>query len=72
MLKNPSPSVAMLTTTLLLVTGCADSRDDRLAEMAQQTLREQARQNERLAEQSKQIAEGHASLLKTIPRREKR
>ena len=61
--KNLSPSGAMLTMTLLLATGCADSRDDRLAEMAQQSMREQARQNERLTSQSQQIAEASKHLV---------
>jgi hypothetical protein len=52
-----------LTTVLLLATGCADSRDDRLAELAQQSLREQSAQNKRLAEQSQQIAEASRRLV---------
>ena len=36
--KNLSPGVAMLTMTLLLITGCADSRDERFRQLAQQSL----------------------------------
>ncbi len=61
--KNLSPGVAMLTMTLLLVAGCADSRDERLAKLAQQALSEQSEQNKRLAEQSKQIAEAARRLV---------
>ena len=61
--KNLSPVVAMLTTTLLMVTGCADSRDERYSQLAQQALREQAAQNERLADQSQQIAEASQRLV---------
>ena len=62
-MKNLSPGVAMLMMTLLLVTGCADSPDERLAELAEQSLRQQASQNEQLAEQSKQIAEASRHLV---------
>ena len=61
--KNLSPGVAMLTMTLLLITGCADSRDERFRQLAQQSLREQSEQNKRLAEQSKQIAEASRRLV---------
>ena len=59
---------AKLMMALLLTTGCADSRDDRLAEMAQQSLREQARQNERLTKQSQQIAEASRHLIENDSR----
>lgn len=49
---------------LLLAAGCSDSPDERLAELAEQSLRQQASQNERLAEQSKQIAEASRHLVK--------
>ena len=61
--KNLSPSVATLTMTLLLITGCADSRDERYRQLAQQALHEQSEQNKRLAEQSKQIAEASRRLV---------
>ena len=61
--KNLSPGVAMLTMTLLMVTGCADSRDERYSQLAQQALRQQAAQNERLADQSQQIAEASRRLV---------
>jgi hypothetical protein len=62
---------AKLMMALLLATGCADSRDDRLAEMAQQSLREQARQNERLTKQSQQIAEASKHLVENDARARK-
>ena len=61
--KNLSPGVAMMTMTLLLAVGCADSRDERFRQLAQQSLREQSEQNKRLAEQSKQIAEASRRLV---------
>ena len=61
--KNLSPGVAMLTMTLLLAVGCADSRDERFRQLAQQSLREQSEQNKRLAEQSKLIAEASRRLV---------
>ncbi len=61
--KNLSPGVAMLTMTLLLMAGCADSRDERYRQLAQQALHEQSEQNKRLAEQSKQIAEASRRLV---------
>ena len=62
-MKNLSPGVAMLTMTLLLAAGCADSGDERFRQLAQQALYEQSEQNKRLAEQSKQIAEASRRLV---------
>ena len=62
-MKNLSPGVAMLTMTLLLAVGCADSGDERFRQLAQQALYEQSEQNKRLAEQSKQIAEASRRLV---------
>ena len=59
---NLSP-VAMLTMTLLLAAGCADSRDEEFRQLAQQTIRQQEKQNERLAKQSQQIAEASKHLV---------
>ena len=59
--KNLSPGAAMLT--LLLAVGCADSRDERFRQLAQQALHEQSEQNKRLAEQSRQIAEASRRLV---------
>ena len=61
--KNLSPGVAMLMMTLLLAVGCADSRDERFRQLAQQALHEQSEQNKRLAEQSRQIAEASRRLV---------
>lgn len=51
--------IAIFPTLLLLtVIGCSDTpdmRDQRLAEFAQQTVKEQARQNDRMADQSQAI-----------------
>ncbi len=63
MVKNLSPGVAMLTMTLLLAAGCADSRDERFRQLAEQTIRQQAAQNERMAKQSQQIAEASKHLV---------
>jgi len=49
--------------TLLLITGCADSRDERFRQLAQQALHEQSEQNKRLAEQSKQIVDASLRLV---------
>ena len=54
---------AKLMMALLLAAGCSDSPDERLAELAEQSLRQQASQNERLAQQSKQIAEASRHLV---------
>ena len=61
--KNLSPGVAMLMMTLLLATGCDDSRDERFRQLAQQALREQSEQNKRMADQSREIAEASKHLI---------
>ncbi len=61
--KTPLPSVVILMMTLLLITGCADSRDERFRQLAQQALHEQSQQNKRLAEQSKQIIDASLRLV---------
>jgi hypothetical protein len=48
---------------LLLVAGCGSSSDERLVVMAQKNIAEQARQNERMAAQSIQIAEASKRLV---------
>jgi hypothetical protein len=63
MLKILSPRVAMLTMTLLLVVGCADSRNEEFRQLAWQTIRQQEQQNARLAQQSQQIAEASKLLV---------
>ncbi len=54
-------SIAIFPTLLLLtVIGCSDTpdmRDQRLAEFAEQAVKEQARQNDRMADQSQAIVE---------------
>jgi len=49
--------------TLLLVSGCADSRDERFRRLAQQALREQAEQNQRMADQSREIVAASRRLV---------
>ncbi|MBT6155352.1 MAG: hypothetical protein HOH82_11870 [Planctomycetaceae bacterium] len=63
MRKNLSPAVAVLTMTLLMVAGCADSSDEQFRQLAQQTIRQQAAQNERMAKQSHEIAEASRRLV---------
>ena len=52
-------SVTMVTAVLLLATvaGCGRSPDKRLAEFAQQTMSEQIKQNDRMADQSQALVE---------------
>ena len=55
-------SVTMVAAVLLLATigGCGRSPDERLADLAQQTMSEQVRQNDRMADQSQAVvAESH-------------
>ena len=54
MIRPRSLTVAML---LAAFAGCSRPSDERLAEMAQQTVAEQARQNDRMADQSEAIVE---------------
>jgi hypothetical protein len=53
----------MMIMTLLLATGCGDSRDERYRRLAEHALHEQAQQNKRLAEQSKQIVDASQRLV---------
>ena len=53
----------MILIPSLLLLGCVDSRDQRLAEMAQETMKEQTRQNERTAMQSEQVARASRELV---------
>lgn len=52
-------SVTMVAAVLLLATiaGCGRSPDERLAEFAQQTMTEQIKQNDRMADQSQAVVE---------------
>ena len=60
-------SVAMVAAVVLLTTivGCSRSPDERLAEFAQQTMSEQVRQNERMADQSQAVVEESHQLAET-------
>ena len=52
-------SVTMVAAVILLATiaGCGRSPDERLAEFAQQTMTEQIKQNDRMADQSQAVVE---------------
>ena len=56
---NPIKRLTMLLTVLMpgAVTGCSPAPDERLAEFAQQTMTEQSRQNQRMADQTEAIVE---------------
>ena len=60
--------VPILLLLLLTVIGCSDSpdmRDQRLAEFAEQAVKEQARQNDRMADQSQAVVEESHQLAET-------
>ena len=61
--------IAIFPTLLLLtVIGCSDTpdmRDQRLAEFAEQAVKEQARQNDRMADQSQAVVEESHQLAET-------
>ena len=59
-LQRPSTWMILL---LILVTGCSSPPDDRLAKLSQQSCDRQARQNQTIAEQSRQIGETTGELL---------
>jgi small-conductance mechanosensitive channel len=60
-------SVAMFAAVLLLATigGCGRSADERLADFAQQTMSEQIKQNDRMADQSQAVVEESHQLAET-------
>ena len=59
--------VVMCLALLLLgvVGGCGSSSDERLADFAQQTMTEQRKQNDRMADQSQAVVEGSHQLAET-------
>ena len=70
---NRIRSITMLMTVLIsgTIAGCSRAPDERLAEFAQQTMTEQIRQNQRMADQSEaivdeshQLAEAAKELVK--------
>lgn len=62
--RNLPPGAAiLLMMTLLLATGCGESRDERYRRLAEHALHEQSQQNKRLAEQSKQIVDASQRLV---------
>ena len=64
---NRPRSVVMFAAVLLLATigGCGKAPDERLANFAQQTMSEQARQNDRMADQSQAVVAESHQLAKT-------
>ena len=60
-------SVAMFAAVLLLTTiaGCGRSPDERLADFAKQTMTEQIKQNDRMADQSQAVVEESHQLAET-------
>jgi hypothetical protein len=66
-------SVAMVAALLILgVGGCGKAPDERLAEFAQQSMSEQRKQNDRIAEQSQAVVvESHQLATdKTLKQRQ--
>jgi hypothetical protein len=63
MRKKMSPMKLIVMAALFLTAGCGESRDERLVVMAEKNIAEQVRQNERMAEQSIQIAEASKRLI---------
>jgi len=59
-------SFTMVAAVMLLATiaGCGRSPDERLAEFAQQTMTEQIKQNDRMADQSQAVVEESHQLAK--------
>ena len=57
--------IPVTLTVLLLVaaTGCRESNDDRLVEMAQEHVARQAEQNRQMSESHKELAEGSRQLV---------
>ena len=64
---NRPRSVVMFAAVLLLATvgGCGSSPDERLADLAQQTMTEQRKQNDRMADQSQAVVEESHQLAET-------
>jgi TolA-binding protein len=60
-------SVTMVAVVLLLATigGCGRSQDERLADFAQQSMAEQRKQNDRMADQSQAVVEESHQLAET-------
>lgn len=56
-------AIEMLIIPLLMLTGCANSTDDRLVKMAQEHEARQAEQNRQAAEMHKQLVEGSRQLV---------
>ena len=57
---------AMILALLMMTAGCGDApdyRDQRLAEFAQQTMEEQRKQNDRIADQSEAVVRESSQLV---------
>lgn len=63
MRKNVLPSLILLTPLMLIVAGCGETPDERLADLTRESLDQQARQNERLIDQSQQLTEAAKDLV---------
>jgi leucyl-tRNA synthetase len=62
-MKLPPRTTLVLIVIWPTVTGCAEPPDKRLAEFAQQSVAQQARQNEQLVQQNQQVAEAARELV---------
>jgi len=60
--------VTLIVLLLVAATGCRESNDDRLVEMAQEHAARQAEQNRRMAESHKQLVEGSRQLVESDAR----
>jgi hypothetical protein len=56
---------ALLMMLMFAVAGCSETQDERLTELARESLQQQAMQNQRLGEQSRQIAEAAERLVES-------
>ncbi len=63
--NRPRCVVMYLNLAILCVVGCGRSPDERLAEFAQQTMTEQIKQNDRMADQSQAVVEESHQLAET-------
>ena len=64
-MKRISPIVLVATAlVIVLLTGC-EEKDARLAEMAQESVRQQAKQNEEMSKLNREIASGSKRLIES-------
>jgi hypothetical protein len=63
-MRKTVPRCLMLLTPLILtVAGCGETPDERLADLTRQSLEQQARQNDRLMDQSQRLTEAAKDLV---------